>query len=306
MNTKTDFLALCRQRIAEGTLTIERFHKEATAALMPKTDIANYITLLFKDETMQANTETNPIAAALADVQATVTDNHYESQGLAKAFDFACSRSVTAYLKAKDSALKAKGAYMADAVQNAKDKRAEAIAWLAMSSAEWDMTTCITEYCGHGREWAANGKAVAQYAEANQIDTQTAADLLGRSMAVAQDYAQSTRGMKFAKYMDWINAMFNEINDDGAKYPENIEEVVLNAYQFAAKYNQPAEGILISDWAKKELDYDLPSWKDTLIASLPSKEDAAASRTRMATRAAALAQQEAEAEDEARRIYGDF
>jgi len=35
--------------------------------------------------------------------------------------------------------------------------RAEAIAWLAMSSAEWDMTTCITEYCGHGHSYPRTG-----------------------------------------------------------------------------------------------------------------------------------------------------
>ncbi len=306
MNTKTDFLATCREAIAAGRMTIESFTKEATTALMPKKDIQQYISLLFKDETMNAHQDTAPLVAALAQVETHRTTTNYESQGLTKAFDFACNRSVTAYLKAKDAALRSKGAYMAEAVANAKAKRAEAVAWLGMASAEWDMSACITEYCGHGREWAASGKAVAQYAEANGLDTQTAADLVGRSFAVAQDHAQATRGLKFSRYMDWINALFHEINDDGATYPEDIETVVKQAYDFAAKYNQPAEGILIADWALKELHYELPSWKDTLLANLPSKADAEASRARMATRAAAMAQQEAEQEDEARRIYGEF
>ena len=51
----------------------------------------------------------------------------------------------------------------------------------------------VTEYCGLGREWNANGKMVADFAAANGIDQQLAADLVGRQMIVAQDYAQATR-----------------------------------------------------------------------------------------------------------------
>lgn len=250
-------------------------------------------TLFYKGNAMQAN-------------QNTQTRRTFDSQILGRSFDYEAQRLIRNYLKKKEAALKARGDAQAALIGEAKEARAALVAFTPWMPAETIISDAVTEFCGLGREWNASGKMVAQFAEANGVDQQLAADLVGRQMTVAQDYAQATRGIKFGRYLSWIEDAMNEADDDGS-LPQNIEELVTGAYQRAAQWNQPADGLMIRDFAESIGISDiLPSWADTLKANMPSAEQAMEARKRIANRAAAAASAEQEAEQELTQHYGTF
>lgn len=117
----------------------------------------------------------------------TTNRKSFDSQILARSFDFEVQKAGRAYLKAKDAALKARGQQQAELVEEAKAKRQDFINIMNFAPEESNLSDIVTEYCGLGREWNANGKMVKDFAEANGIDQQLAADLVGRQMVVAQD-----------------------------------------------------------------------------------------------------------------------
>lgn len=235
----------------------------------------------------------------------TTARKSFDSQILARAFDFAVQKAGRSYLKAKDAALKARGNQQAELIEEAKMRRQAFINVTPYAPEETQFSDIVTEYCGMGREWNANGKMVAQFAEANGIDQQLAADLVGRQMTVAQDYAQATRGIKFGRYLSWLEDAANEAT--GEELPADLEEIVLDAYKRAAQWNQPADGMLIREFAEEMGISDiLPSWADCLKANMPSAEAAMEARKRMANRAAAAASAEQEAEQELTQTYGNF
>ena len=233
------------------------------------------------------------------------TRKSFESQILARAFDFAVQKAGRAYLKAKDVALKARGQQQAELIEEAKARRQAFINISVYAPEETNYSDIVTEYCGLGREWNANGKMVTQFAEANGIDQQLAADLVGRQMIVAQDYAQATRGVKFGRYISWLEDAASEAIGD--EMPADLEEIILDAYNRAAQWNQPGDGLLIREFAESIGVSDiLPTWAEVLKKNMPSAEAAIEARKRMSNRAAAAASAEQEAEQELTQTYGSF
>ena len=233
------------------------------------------------------------------------TRKSFDSQILARAFDFAVQKAGRSYLKAKDAALKARGQQQAELIEEAKARRQAFINISVYAPEETNYSDIVTEYCGLGREWNANGKMVTQFAEANGIDQQLAADLVGRQMIVAQDYAQATRGIKFGRYLSWLEDAASEAIGD--EMPADLEEIILDAYNRAAQWNQPGDGLLIREFAKSIGVSDiLPTWAEVLKKNMPSAEAAIEARKRMSSRAAAAASAEQEAEQELTQTYGNF
>ena len=233
------------------------------------------------------------------------TRKSFDSQILARSFDFEVQKTGRSYLKAKDAALKARGQQQAELIEEAKAKRQDFINIMNFAPEESSLSDIVTEYCGLGREWNANGKMVKDFAEANGIDQQLAADLVGRQMTVAQDYAQATRGIKFGRYLSWLEDAAAEATGD--ELPRNLEEIVLSAYNRAAQWNQPADGLLIREFAEQMgISEILPTWADCLKKNMPSAEAAMEARKRMSNRAAAAASAEQEAEQELTQTFGTF
>ena len=233
------------------------------------------------------------------------TRKSFDSQILARSFDFEVQKAGRSYLKTKDAALKARGQQQAELIEEAKAKRQDFINIMNFAPEESSLSDIVTEYCGLGREWNANGKMVKDFAEANGVDQALAADLVGRQMTVAQDYAQATRGIKFGRYLSWLEDAAAEATGD--ELPRNLEEIVLSAYNRAAQWNQPADGLLIREFAEQMgISEIMPSWADCLKRNMPSAEAAMEARKRMSNRAAAAASAEQEAEQELTQTYGSF
>jgi hypothetical protein len=234
------------------------------------------------------------------------TSHTYESAILANSFLFEAQKAGRAYLKAKDAALKARGNQQAELIDNAKKARA---VWSVISAwipedATNTLSDIVTEYCGLGREWNANGKMVKQFADANGIDQQLAADLVGRQMTVAQDYAQATRGIKFGRYLSWLE---DAAADSEGDEPANLEEIILGAYNRAAQWNQPGDGLLIREFAENMgVSEILPTWADCLTKNMPTAEQAMEARKRISNRAQAAAAAEQEAEQDLIAAHGAF
>lgn len=235
----------------------------------------------------------------------TTTRKSFDSQILARSFDFEVQKVGRSYLKAKDAALKARGQQQAELIEEAKAKRQDFINIMNFAPEESSLSDIVTEYCGLGREWNANGKMVKDFAEANGVDQALAADLVGRQMTVAQDYAQATRGVKFGRYLSWLEDAAAEATGD--ELPRNLEEIVLSAYNRAAQWNQPADGLLIREFAEQMgISEIMPTWADCLKRNMPSAEAAMEARKRMSNRAAAAASAEQEAEQELTQTFGTF
>ena len=235
----------------------------------------------------------------------TTTRKSFDSQILARSFDFEVQKAGRSYLKAKDVALKARGQQQAELIEEAKAKRQDFINIMNFAPEESSLSDIVTEYCGLGREWNANGKMVKDFAEANGVDQALAADLVSRQMTVAQDYAQATRGVKFGRYLSWLEDAAAETTGD--ELPHNLEEIVLSAYNRAAQWNQPADGLLIREFAEQMgISEIMPSWADCLKRNMPSAEAAMEARKRMSNRAAAAASAEQEAEQELTQTFGNF
>ena len=235
----------------------------------------------------------------------TTTRKSFDSQILARSFDFEVQKAGRSYLKAKDAALKARGQQQAELIEEAKAKRQDFINIMNFAPEESSLSDIVTEYCGLGREWNANGKMVKDFAEANGVDQALAADLVGRQMTVAQDYAQATRGVKFGRYLSWLEDAAAEATGD--ELPRNLEEIVLSAYNRAAQWNQPADGLLIREFAEQMgISEIMPTWADCLKRNMPSAEAAMEARKRMSNRAAAAASAEQEAEQELTQTFGTF
>ena len=234
------------------------------------------------------------------------TSHTFESAILANSFMFEAQKAGRAYLKAKDAALKARAGQQAEMIQTAKELRHT---WSVISGwipedAQNVLSDIVTEYCGLGREWNANGKMVKQFADANGIDQQLAADLVGRQITVAQDYAQATRGIKFGRYLSWLEDAATDC--DGSE-PANLEEIILGAYNRAAQWNQPADGLIIREFAENLGMSDiLPTWAECLTKNMPSAEQAMEARKRISNRAQAAAAEEQEAEQELLATHGAF
>lgn len=241
----------------------------------------------------------------LEQTMSTTTRKSFDSQILARSFDFEVQKAGRSYLKTKDAALKARGQQQAELIEEAKAKRKDFINIMNFAPEESSLSDIVTEYCGLGREWNANGKMVKDFAEANGVDQALAADLVSRQMTVAQDYAQATRGVKFGRYLSWLEDAAAEATGD--ELPRNLEEIVLSAYNRAAQWNQPADGLLIREFAEQMgISEIMPSWADCLKRNMPSAEAAMEARKRMSNRAAAAASAEQEAEQELTQTFGTF
>lgn len=228
----------------------------------------------------------------------------FDSTILANSFAFAGANAGRSYLKKKQAALKAQGQQQAELINEAKEARTKFISYVPFMP-ESSFEDIVTEFCGLGREWNASGKMVKQFAEANGVDQALAADLVGRQMTVAQDYAQATRGLNFGRYLGWLQDAAAEADDHNT--PKDIEEITLQAYHRAAQWNQPADGLLIREFAvKMGIVECLPTWADCLKANMPTAEQALEARKRIANRAAAAASAEQEAEQELTQAYGAF
>ena len=232
------------------------------------------------------------------------TRKSFDSQILAKAFSFEAQKAARNYLKRKDAALKARGDAQASLIQEAKQARA---VWSIMSgwiTDDFNLSDVVNEYCGLGREWNASGKMVAEFAAANNVDQQLAADLVGRQMTVAQDYAQATRGIKFGQYLNWLE---DATADCDGSAPANLEEIVLDSYNRAAAWNQPGDGLLIREFAENMgISEILPTWAEALKKNMPTAEQALEARKRISNRAQAAAAAEQEAEQNLIQQYGAF
>ena len=239
-----------------------------------------------------------------ADPESKASGYHFDSQILANGFNFAAQLAGRSYLKIKDRALKARASDIQDLISDARKAREQFISLVPfMDQSLFD--DIVSEYCGLGRDWNASGKMVKEFAEANGVDQQLAADLVGRQMTVAQDYAQATRGLKFGRYVSWLHDAAAEANVNNM--PHNIEEIVCAAYNRAAQWNQPADGLLIREFAETMgISEILPTWADCLKANMPSAEQAIEARKRIANRAAAAASAEQEAEQELIALHGSF
>ena len=228
----------------------------------------------------------------------------YHTELLESAFAFEGRLVGQRYLKAKDRAIAARAADQAELVEAARAARR---AWVAIVPYMPEVVTydeIAKEHCGLGRDWVANGKMVKQFADANGCDQQTAADLVSRSLTVAQDYVQAKRGLKFDSYCAWLDDAAQEAGDE---QPANLEEIVLGAYKQAAKWNRPADGLLIREFAKDlGISDALPEWVDMLKANMPTEQEALIARRRMSDRADRAAQAEKEAEAEVLARYGTF
>lgn len=277
---------------------------DALAAGEDAADIAQQLGIS-KTEVLNMADNANSRIYEKEETMNTQTRRTFDSQILARAFDFEAQKLIRNYLKKKDAALKARGDQQCDLIEEAKEARQRLISITPWMPEETNISDAVTEYCGLGREWAASGKMVAQFAEANGVDQALAADLVGRQMTVAQDYAQATRGIKFGRYLSWIEDAMNEAIGD--ELPHNLEELVLDAYNRAAQWNQPADGLLIRDFSEKlGISEILPTWAECLKRNMPSAEAAMEARKRIANRAAAAASAEQEAEQELLQTFGTF
>ena len=233
------------------------------------------------------------------------TRKSFDSQILAKSFDFEVQRAGRAYLKTKAAALKARGQQQAELIEEARKARQAFTNLMPFCPEDTNFADIVTEYCGLGREWNASGKMVQQFADANGIDQQLAADLVTRQMTVAQDYAQATRSVNFGRYLSWLEDAADD--STGEETPANLEEIVLGAYNRAAQWNQPADGLLIREFAENAgVSEILPTWADCLKKNMPSAEAAMEARKRMSNRAQAAAAAEQEAEQELIATHGAF
>ena len=89
--------------------------------------------------------------------------------------------------------------------------------------------------------------------------------------------------------------------------PADLEEIILDAYNRAAQWNQPGDGLLIREFAESIGVSDiLPTWAEVLKKNMPSAEAAIEARKRMSNRAAAAASAEQEAEQELTQTFGTF
>ena len=287
------FIEQCRlvaQAITEGNTPYDI----AKATGLTKTEVLN-----------MADNANSRDYSHLEQTMTTITRKSFDSQILARSFDFEVQKAGRSYLKAKDAALKARGQQQAELIEEAKAKRQDFINIMNFAPEESSLSDIVTEYCGLGREWNANGKMVKDFAEANGVDQALAADLVSRQMTVAQDYAQATRGIKFGRYLSWLEDAAAEATGD--ELPRNLEEIVLSAYNRAAQWNQPADGLLIREFAEQMgISEILPTWADCLKKNMPSAEAAMEARKRMSNRAAAAASAEQEAEQELTQTYGSF
>lgn len=271
--------------------------------------IAEIQTLTGLDETIILNMIDNANSRDYTEVNTMKTHSRieYQSDILKNSFIYAIESAGRSYLKKKFAALRAKGNYQEEAIKEAQEHRAQFGALVQYAPIDWTPENVVLEFCGMGREWNATGKAVTKFAEENQIDVQTAADLVGQQMIVAQDYAQATRGAQFGIYLGWLGQVIQTSEDEGFPEPENIEKILQDAYKRAAQWNLPQDGILIREFAAEiGVSECLPSWADNLKSNMPTPEQAAAARQRMAQRAAAQSAKDADAEDELRRRHGDF
>lgn len=233
------------------------------------------------------------------------TRKSFDSQILARAFDFEAQKAGRSYLRSKEVALKAHGDQQAALIEEAKNRRAAFIALMNYAPKETDLSSIVMEFCGQGRDWNASGKMVKDFADANGIDQQLAADLVGRQMTVAQDYVQAKRSVNFGRYLSWLEDAASEATGD--ELPANIEEIVIGAYNRAAQWNQPGDGLLIREFAENMgISEVLPTWAECLKKNMPTAEQAMEARKRMSNRAAAIASAEQEAEQQLTQVYGNF
>jgi len=249
--------------------------------------------------------------AATNDSGLTATQNRtfpsYRSEILERSVTFAIERAGSQYLKDKDRARKAHGQSVEAAVRTAQDSRQHFINWLAFIPASWTPDNMLSRFCGEGDQWQAKGQKVQEYAAANGISIQDAADLQGRSLTVAQDYIQTVRSPRRAGYAAWIDACINCVEDGDALEPSNLGAVLTDAYLRAAAYNKPDDGLMIHDFACEQgISDELPTWLEALKKALPDEAAAGRARERIAQRAANVEAAAAEAEDELRQRYGDF
>lgn len=233
------------------------------------------------------------------------TRKSFNSLILAKAFDFEVQKAGRSYLKTKAAALKARGQQQAELIEEARKARQAFTNLMPFCPETTDFDDIVTEYCGLGREWNASGKMVQQFADANGIAQDLAAELVTRQMMVSQDYAQATRSVNFGRYLSWIEDAAQDSTGD--ETPANLEEIVLGAYNRAAQWNQPADGLLIREFAENAgISEILPTWVECLKKNMPSAEAAMEARKRMSNRAQAAAAAEQEAEQELIAAHGAF
>ena len=233
------------------------------------------------------------------------TRKSFDSQILSKSFDFEVQKAGRSYLKTKAAAFKARGQQQAELIDEARKARQAFTNLMPFCPEDTNFADIVTEYCGLGREWNASGKMVQQFADANGVDQALAAELVTRQMTVAQDYAQATRSVNFGRYLSWLEDA--AADSTGDETPANLEEIVLAAYNRAAQWNQPADGLLIREFAENAgVSEILPTWADCLKKNMPSAEAAMEARKRMSTRAQAVAAAEQEAEQELITTFGAF
>jgi len=235
----------------------------------------------------------------------------YESEILAQSINFEGEKRARTWLKLRNVALKTRpqgmdGHTQEDAVKDSKAARQAFIDLVPFLPAEFSVEKVVYDFCGFGKEWGATGRMVQEFAAANGVDQALAAELVGRQMTVAQDYTQATRGTQVSRFMDLVNRAMDEANDlDADCIPDDMEDVITAAYNRAAKWNKPADGLLIADFAL-EFELVLPSWADALKANMPSAEEALAARKRLGNRAAAQAAAEAQADADIMDAHGEF
>lgn len=284
----------------------EKFTKHANESGVAEETINEVLSMAFPQPDQEKTAMQQALEAAAVHIP-THTRIEYQSDLLKNSFIYAIERAGRSYLKAKNAAIRAKGAYQEQAINDAKTARAAFMSLVQYAPADWTPDNVVLEFCGMGREWNASGKMVSQFAQANGVDEQLAIDLVSRQMTVAQDYAQATRGNQFGLYLNWLASLVTEAETDGAPEPEELESILQDAYKRAAQWNLPADGLLIKEFAQEiGCSECLPNWADNLKANMPTPEQAAAARQRIAKRAEAQAAQAAEQEDELRRRYGDF
>ena len=288
MNTKQQFLCNSVAKLLEQGETV---YDIAKATGLSKTEVLN----------MADNAKSRDYSQLEQNMKTVKT---FDSQILAKAFSFEAQKAARNYLKRKDAALKARGDAQASLIQEAKQARA---VWSVMSgwiTDDFNLADVVNEYCGLGREWNASGKMVAEFAAANNVDQQLAADLVGRQMTVAQDYAQATRGIKFGQNINWLE---DAAADCDGSAPANLEEITIDSYNRAAAWNQPGDGLLIREFAENMgISEILPTWAEALKKNMPTAEQALEARKRISNRAQAAAAAEQEAEQHLVAQYGNF
>lgn len=259
------------------------------------------------DETTILNMQDNANSRNYTEINTmnTTTRKTFDSSILANAFNFEVQKLGRSYLKKKDAALKGRGAQQTELIEEAKQARAAFAIIAGWAPEETSFADIVTEYCGLGREWNASGKMVKEFADANGVDQTLAAELVTRQMTVAQDYAQATRGVKFGRYLSWLEDAAADAEPD--QLPANMEELVLDAYNRAAQWNQPGDGLLIREFAESiGVSEILPTWAECLQKNMPSAEAAMEARKRISNRAQAAAAAEQEAEQELIAAHGAF